>query len=144
MIFFSTVFSYYMYSEYNYLIYETFKKSKSIMIQKFPFKNVKGWKYDEFELKIWLITWGHLVISTSINRNYQHQEHDFFFVPKRHHIFITPSDETIHMAGPSCETHLVAKGEALPLLNTPQIFKEHHNNCQGEHVGTFTFLSETS
>jgi hypothetical protein len=121
-----------MYSEYIFLIYETLKKSKNIIIQNFPFKNVLGWKYDEFEWENWLITWGHLVIRASISRNDQHQEHDFFFLPKKIHIFIMPSDETIHMAGPSCETHLVTKGEALPPLNTPQIFKEHHNNCQGE------------
>jgi hypothetical protein len=89
-----------MYSEYNFLIYETLKKSKNIIIQNFPFKNVKGWNYDEFEWENWLITWGHIVISASINRNDQHQEHDFFFLPKKYHIFIMPSDETIHMAVP--------------------------------------------
>jgi hypothetical protein len=60
-------------------------KSLKILLYKiFPSRmSKKGWKYNEFEWENWLITWGHLVISASINRNYQHQEHDFFFLPKK-------------------------------------------------------------
>jgi hypothetical protein len=28
---------------------KTFRKSKNVIRRKFPFKNVKGWRYDKFE-----------------------------------------------------------------------------------------------
>lgn len=41
------------------------------------------------------------------NNNYQHQGHEFIFLPEYANFSCMAIDETIHMLGQLCETHLV-------------------------------------